>query len=128
MVKELLSPRWVGLALGLALALGCMPPGAARAGMVGSLSSDEGALRGRDAQLARVQRLLGEQKVADALKSAGLTAEEVRSRLDRLSDAELAKLADNLETIQAGKGTVVVLLLVAVILLGALIYMQIEAA
>ncbi len=127
MVRELLEPRWVGLALGLALALGCLPA-ETRAGMVGSLSSDERPLTGRDAQLARVQRLLAEQKVAEALESVGLTTDEVRSRLATLSDAELAKLADNLETIQAGKGTVVALLLVAVILLGVLIYMQIEAA
>ena len=127
MVKELLEPRWVGLALGLALALGCLPA-EARAGMVGSLASDESPLNGRAAQLARVQRLLAEQKVAQALESVGLTTDEVRSRLATLSDAELTKLADNLETIQAGKGTVVALLLVAVILLGVLIYMQIEAA
>ena len=127
MVKELLSPRWVGLALGLALVLGCLPA-EARAGMVGSLRSDQQPLGGRDAQLARVQRLLAEQKVADALLSVGLTPDEVRSRLATLSDAELVKLADNLETIHKGKGTVVALLLIAVILLGVLIYMQIEAA
>ena len=127
MTRSLLQPRFVGIALGLALALGCFPIGA-QARTVASMASDATQLSPRQARQAQVVRLLAEQKVAKALASAGLDAQQVRERLDQLSDQQLEQLAQNLETINAGKGTVIVLALVAVILVGMLIYIQIEAA
>jgi hypothetical protein len=123
----LLRPRYIGVALALALALGCLPS-AAMARPVPSMASAGAERSPRQAAEAKVLRLLAEEQVADALTDAGLKPAEVRSRLDRLSDEQLEQLADHLETIQAGQGTVIVLGLVAVILLGILIYMQIEAA
>ena len=127
MTRSLLQPRFVGLALGLALALGCLPFGA-QAGTVASMASDATQLSPRQAREAQVVRLLAEQKVAKALASAGLDAEQVRERLDQLSDQQLEQLVQNLETVKAGKGTIIVLAAVAVILVGMLIYMQIEAS
>ena len=127
MTRTLLQPRCVGIALGLALALGCFPMGA-QARTVASMASDATQLSPRQAREAQVIRLLAEQKVAKALASAGLSAEQVRTRLDKLSDQQLEQLAQNLETVKAGKGTIVVLALLAVVLVGILIYMQIEAS
>ncbi len=73
-------------------------------------------------------RLLAEEKVAKALQAANLTPEQVRQRLDRLNDAQLSQLADHLETIQSGGSAVIALVFLAVVLIGVLLYMQIEAA
>jgi len=104
--------------------LGCFPT-TASAKMVGSL--DTGTTP-RQAQEQRVQTLLAQAEVAQALQKAGLDASQISERLDRLDDQQLEKLGSNLETIQAGKGGAYVLVAIAVILLFVLIYMQIEAA
>jgi len=127
MLTRCLRSRYVGLTLGIALMLGCFPMGA-EAKMVGSMASGAQELTPRQAKEAEVLRLLDEAKVAKALESLDLTPDQVRSRLDQLNDAQLAQLATQLETIKSGKGTVLALALLAIILIGVLIYMQIEAA
>ena len=127
MLNTLLKPGYVGVALAVALMLGCLPS-AAMAKPVPSMASDAARPTGRQAREAQVLRLLAEDQVAEALADAGLSPDEVRSRLDKLSDEQLEQLAQNLETIQAGQGTAIVLGLVAIILIGMLVYMQIEAA
>ncbi|HPD16037.1 MAG TPA: PA2779 family protein [Planctomycetota bacterium] len=127
MFARCLRAKYVGLALGLAVMLGCFPAGA-EAKMVGSAASGEQGLSPRQAREAQVVRLLAEEKVAQALRQAHLTPDQVRERLDRLNDAQLSQLADQLETVKAGQGAVLVLALVAVILTGMLLYMTIEAA
>ena len=127
MLTRCLQARYIGLALGIALMLGCFPA-QVQAKMVSSAASGDQQLSPRQAQEAQINRLLAEEKVASALKSANLTPDQVRSRLAQLSDAQVAQLADQLETIQAGKGAVIALALLAIILLGVLLYMQIEAA
>jgi hypothetical protein len=96
--------------------------------MVDSMGSGAQDLTPRDARVARIHRLLAEEKVARALESAGLTTDEVRSRLDQLDDSQLDELAKNLETVKAGKSTGIALAFLLLILVGVLIYMQIEAA
>jgi tetrahydromethanopterin S-methyltransferase subunit G len=125
MVTRLLQARYVGLALGVALMLGAFPTGA-QAKVVGSMASGAQDLSPRQAREAQVLRLLAEEKVEKVLQASGLTPEQVRSRLDQLSDAQLEELAQNLETIHAGGSAGILLGLVAVILLLMLIYMQIE--
>jgi len=127
MVARCLRAKYIGLALGLAVMLGCFPAGA-EAKMVGSAASGEQGLSPRQAREAQVVRLLAEEKVAQALRQAHLTPDQVRERLDRLNDAQLSQFADQLETVKAGQGAVLVLALVAVILTGMLLYMTIEAA
>ena len=127
MARTLLKPEFVGVALALALMLGCFPS-AAMARPVGSMPSEGAQPTGRQAREAQVVRLLAEQQVAEALTKAGLDVEQVRSRLDKLSDQQLEQLAQQLETIQAGKGTAIALAVLAIILIGILIYMQIEAS
>jgi len=127
MTRTWLKPGYVGVALAVALMLGCLPS-AAWAKPVPSMANEGAQPSGRAATEAKVQRLLAEQQVADALAKAGLDADQIRSRLDRLSDEQLEQLAQQLETIQAGKATAILLAMVAIVLIGILIYMQIEAA
>jgi len=127
MSRSLLAPRCVGLALGVAFLLACFP-GGLEASMVGSMPSGQQDLTPRQAREAQVSRLLGEERVAAALATLGLSSDQVRSRLDRLNDQQLGQLNQNLETVKAGGEAVLALTFVAVILLGVLIYMQIEAA
>ena len=115
------------MALGIAFLLGCFPSGV-EAKMVGSLDTGGQPLSPRQAKEAQAQRLLGEAKVAQALASAGLNTEEIRTRLGKLTDQQLEQLTESLETVKAGKGTIYVLIAVAVLLLAALMYMQIEEA
>jgi ABC-type uncharacterized transport system auxiliary subunit len=128
-MRTLLRPRFVGLALGLALLLGCFPS-VAEARMVGSLPSGAKDVTARQAREAEVQRLLAQEKVAQALASAGLTVEQVRSKLHRLDDAQLDQLAQHLETIESGQGTSSLLVMAGVLIVLAvvLIYMLVEQA
>ena len=126
MVTRCLRSRYIGLALGIAVMLGCFPAGV-QAKMVGSMASDAQQLTGRQAREAQVTRLLAQEKVAQALGKLDVTPEQVKERLGDLSDDQLEQLAQNLETIQSGKSAGIALMLLAIVLLGVLIYMQIES-
>ena len=63
MMKALVQPRYVGVALAVALLLACFPT-SAEAKMVGSLASRSQQLTPRQAREAEVARLLSEKKVA----------------------------------------------------------------
>jgi hypothetical protein len=127
MARSLLAPRFVGLALGVAFLLACCPSGL-EAALVGSMPSGQQDLTPRQARETQVSRLLGEERVAGALAALGLSSDQVRARLGRLNDQQLGELTRSLETVKAGGDPVLALTFVAVVLLGVLIYMQIEAA
>jgi hypothetical protein len=124
-MESLLRPRYIGLALGLALMLACFPA-SVQARMVGSMPAGAKDLTARQAREAQVQRLLAQEKVGQALASAGLTAGQVQSRLDHLSDQQLEELAQNLEGIQSGQTIVLVMVFLCIVLSIVLIYMEIE--
>ena len=125
MFARCLRAKCTGLALGLALTLGCFPTGV-EAKMVGSAASGQQGLSPRQAREAQIVRLLAEEKVAKALQAANLTPDQVRQRLDRLNDAQLSQLADQLETVKSGGSAVIALVALAVVMIGILIYMEIE--
>lgn len=56
---------------------------------------------GRAADIARVGDALARDEVARALAAHGLSAAEVDERLGRLSDADLQRLAANVDQVQA---------------------------
>jgi len=124
-MESLLRPRYVGLALGLALMLGCFPT-SVQARMVGSMPAGAKDLTARQAREAQVQRLLAQEKVGHALASVGLTVEQVQSRVDRLTDQQLEELAQHLETIQSGQMFILVMVFLSIVLSIVLIYMEIE--
>ena len=62
---------------------------------------DAPRLEARDAHVLTIENVLARNDVADALRSHGLSTNEVQSRLERLSDDDIRHLASNLEQIQA---------------------------
>lgn len=86
----------------------------------GGLSPSEAlalAQADREADLERIQEILESKKVGDRLEKLGFTAEEVQSRLDRLSDGQIHELAQRLDDVRVagdGVGVLVVLLLLAI--------------
>jgi len=79
---------------------------AARAAIV-----DTGAMMqtGRDADLAIIHAQLARDDVRAQLGQFGVASEAIDTRLDALSDSELAKLAKRMKDAPAGKGGVIVL-------------------
>jgi hypothetical protein len=64
-------------------------------------SKTEGASASRATDLARVSDVVARDQVAQALAAHGLTAPQVEERLVQLSDADLHRLAANLDQVQA---------------------------
>lgn len=93
-------PRWLGVLVVGALLLASIPPASAEriaSRAEGAQASDAG----RAADLARVGDALARDEVARALAAHGLSAAEVDKRLGRLSDADLQRLAANVDQVQA---------------------------
>lgn len=89
--------------------------GPAQAGMIGStalLNADQ-----RAAHEATVTAFLEREQVADQLIEWGVDATAAETRVAALSDAELADLADRIETAPAGAGIIEVVGIVFVVLL-----------
>ncbi|VAV84466.1 hypothetical protein MNBD_DELTA01-1095 [hydrothermal vent metagenome] len=80
----------------------------------------------RQVDEATVQRILESKAISERLESFGLTAEEVESKINRLSDSELHSFASNLESVSPGQGGagVIIAALVIIILVYALLQMS----
>jgi hypothetical protein len=68
--------------------------------------------------MATIERALEQKLVRERLKDLGYTEEEIKARLDRLSDAEVHSLASQLDSLMPAGGweaAVVIILLVAVL-------------
>ena len=72
----------------------------------------------READIARIQRVLESKLVSDKLSEAGLNQEEINGRMTQLSDEEVHSFASELESVYSGGDgvSVVIGLLVIVIL------------
>ncbi len=73
----------------------------------------------RKADMAAIQRVLEEKLVQERLQSIGLSADEARARLDRLSDEDVSSFARNLDAIYPGGDitSLVVLLVIAILVM-----------
>ena len=72
----------------------------------------------RQEDMATLQKALEQKLVTERLKDLGYTEDEIRARLDRLSDSELHSLATQIDTLMPAGSTeaaLVVILLVAII-------------
>ncbi len=72
----------------------------------------------RDADMARAQRVLESKVVSTKLTEMGLTAEEVDTRLDKLTDEELHSFASQVDGLYAGGsglGFIIGLLVIAIL-------------
>ena len=79
----------------------------------------------REEDMSTVQKALELKLVKERLKDLGYTEEEIKARLDRLSDAELHSLATQLDALMpAGDGfevAVIILLIAALVVLVLLV-------
>ncbi len=74
----------------------------------------------READMARVQRVLESKLVADKLEQAGLSEAEINERLSKLSDSELHSFASQLESLYPGGdalSAIIALLIIAILVL-----------
>ena len=81
-------------------------------------SDQSAASFSRQEDVATIQRALEHKLVKERLKDLGYTEEEIKARLDRLSDAEVHSLASQLDSLMpAGswEAVLVVILLVAIL-------------
>jgi len=62
-----------------------------------------------------IDSFLAQDLVSERLAKMGLSEQEVRSRLDKLSNEQIHELASNLERIKAGSGSAWAIALVAVL-------------
>jgi hypothetical protein len=72
----------------------------------------------RQEDMATIQKGLEQKLVTERLKDLGYTEEEIKARLDRLSDSELHSLATQIDTLMSAgstAGVLVVILLVAIL-------------
>lgn len=90
-------------------------PALVQAEVIGTLAGLESAQR--DADLARVGGVLARMQVRDQMRALGVDQAQVEARLARLTDAELSRLADRLDTMPAGAGVLEVVGIVFVVLL-----------
>lgn len=90
-------------------------PALVQAEVIGTLAGLESAQR--DADLARVGGVLARTQVRDQMRALGVDQAQVEARLARLTDAELSRLADRLDTMPAGAGVLEVVGIVFVVLL-----------
>jgi len=77
----------------------------------------DSAAPGRAADIKAVQTALESKVIADRLKSFGLNKEEIDSRLGKLSDQQVHKLAGDIKTLSPGGGIIHVLEIVVLVLL-----------
>lgn len=101
--------------------LGLMPSGAGAA-VIPADQADPSAARTEN--LAKLKAMLERQEVAARLQDYGLTPEEVGSRLDRLSDEQIAELAAQTDAINAGGDAVGTLISIALLVLLVLLILH----
>ena len=79
----------------------------------------------RAADMASVQRVLEAKMIKERLVKMGFSGEEVKSRMDKLSDEELHQFAKKLDTLYPGGDLgIIVVLLVIVILVMVILKLQ----
>jgi Family of unknown function (DUF6627) len=86
------------------------------AGFIASQASQESQNRTQD--LGAIQKALEIRMVSGTMEKFGLTKAEVKSRLDRMTDAQIHQLATNLDEVRVGgDGFEVIVFLLAIAIL-----------
>ncbi|CAG0964250.1 hypothetical protein GPROT1_01051 [Gammaproteobacteria bacterium] len=99
------------------LALGAVPA-KSMAYVVGSEAAVAG--HSREADIARIQRVLESKLVADRLSQAGLSQDEINGKMSQLSDEEVHSFASQLESVFPGGdglGIVIALLIIVILVM-----------
>ncbi len=120
MERTVMRYRWLIVYLAVSLFITSAIPARSLAYMIPSTQGLEMGGYDRKGDLSTIQRELESKVVAQRLKDFGLTPEEVKERLSRLSDEEIHTIASQIEALKAGgdgTGLLVAILLVLVIVL-----------
>lgn len=115
--------RYVALYLVFAMSIIAITP-RVEAGMVPS-QLIQTATFDREADIERIQKVLEMKVIKDRLESFGYTPNEIRQRLDSLTDHQIHQLAQQIDELRVGGDGlgVVVTLLVIVILVLVILYL-----
>lgn len=117
--------NWYFRQIALVVALGLLVIGSVPAQSMAYVVGTESvtAMTMRSADIDTIQRVLESKAVTEKLKDAGLSMDEIKSRLDKLSDAELHQFAVQVDSLYPGGdglgfviGVLVIVILVLVIL------------
>ena len=114
--------RWIATMLVVVMGLVSLVP-RVEASFVPSDQSPSSISRQDD--MATIQKALEQKLVKERLKDLGYTEEEIKARLDRLSDAEVQSLASQLDSLMPAGGweaAVLVLVLVAILIVVILMW------
>lgn len=107
--------------IALVVALGVLIIGSVPAESMAYVMGGEASVTSsRSADMAKAQRVLESKLVSSKLQEMGLSTDEVTSRLDKLSDAELHKFATQLDNHYPGGdglGFVIALLIIVLLVL-----------
>ena len=116
--------RWVAVMLVVVTGLVSLVP-RVEASFVPSDQSASSISRQED--MARIERALEQKLVRERLKDLGYTEEEIKARLDRLSDAEVHSLASQLDSLMpAGSWEAVVIVILLFAIVVVLYFMWVE--
>jgi acyl-coenzyme A synthetase/AMP-(fatty) acid ligase len=94
--------------------LACLPSGAS-AGPIASSSGQVKTTREQDVE--RIERLLADGKVARALERRGVSPNDLRQKLDSMSDQDVHMLAERMDGARAGGQIVGILVIVLLVVL-----------
>jgi hypothetical protein len=120
-VRQTVKPVSILLAIFMILISG--PFQSASAAMVGTEAVLDTS-RGLEAR-AYLNRFIEREDLQAALIAQGIEPEEVRARLDSLTDAEAVAIADKLDSLPAGSGAVEAILVIALIVFLVLLFTDI---
>jgi hypothetical protein len=115
MIRKYRNPSW---AVFMVLYLLCLSGTPSLAGMIGSVTSRPSANQeSRQQELSFIQRALENELVKAKLEAYGLTPDEIRTRLQGLSDEQIHLLAQASDNVLAGGDGVEVVIGILVIIL-----------
>ena len=102
-----------------AIILGCLPSGAS----AGPVASSNGQVKTtREEDVERIEKLLSDTRIVKGLARHGVTPDDLRVKMDEMSDHEVHMLAEKLDDTKSG-GDAVVGLLILVLLIVLIVYL-----
>jgi len=98
-----------------AVMLGCLPTGGSIAGPIASTNGKVKTVR--DDDVVRIEKILADPRMLKSLARRGITPDDLREKMDKMSDHEVHMLAERLETTKSGQGVAGVLILILLVVL-----------
>ncbi len=117
MTQRLLNPRFALILAVWAVLMGVFS-GRASAMPRGSLGLSPAVSSTRTAQIERIMTVLSKPEAQVHLRAMGIRLPELRSRLSKLDDAQLARMAQKADTVKAGGqlGLLIAALVIAILI------------